>query len=148
LSTFDQEYPGDSLSEMWTYINANTPRDARILLASFYTTFGASSAGGFWIDRPCYATDSHLQTAINLQDWPSFLASVTRAGISHVVISDQLFTAGRQGFSFRAGRNEYPFSRRLVDEYGVKLGQFKHMQLYRVGLRGAQLQSRLDPIFN
>ncbi|MEP7051115.1 MAG: hypothetical protein ABJB12_12220 [Pseudomonadota bacterium] len=142
LSTFDEEYPRDPLSKMWAYINANTPGDARILLASFYITFGASSAGGFWIDRTCYATDSHLQTAINLQDWPSFVASITKLGVSHVVIFDRLFTAGRHGFSFPAGEHEPAFSRRLVDEYGEKLVQFEHAQLYRVRVSDALLDAR------
>jgi hypothetical protein len=145
LSTFDREYPADPLAETWEYINAHTPRDARVLVAAFYQTFGAATYGGFWVDRPFYVTDAHLQTAIRLDDWTAFLVSVRDAGISHVVISDRLFNAGRQGFSFRAGSNEYPFCRRLVDEHGEKLGQFGALQVYHVDVRGALTATKPKP---
>jgi hypothetical protein len=48
------------------------------------------------------------------------------------VISDKQFSAGRVGFDFVAGKNEYPFCRRLVDTESEKLGQFGPLQLYRL----------------
>jgi hypothetical protein len=134
MSSFGREYPDDPLWDLSSYINSNTPSDARILFAAFYLTYGASSFGGLWIDRTCYTTDSHLQRFLRLDDWNSFLRSVYGAHVSHVVISDEPYLAGRHGFSFLAGQNEYPFSRRLVDQYGEKLLQIRNMQLYRIRL--------------
>jgi hypothetical protein len=130
--SLQDRYRGDPLWDTWTYLNSHTPTDARVLVAAFYTTFGASSAGTFFVDRPCYATDSHLQTFIRFDEWPAFLESVARAGISDVVISDTEFVAGRVGFSFPAAANEYPFCRRLVDLFGTKLSQSGHLQVYRL----------------
>jgi hypothetical protein len=133
MSSVDEEYDDDPLWRIWRYINARTPKDARILLASFFTTFGPTTGGGaFWVDRPCYATDSHLQGFIRLDDWLSFLQSVRDAGIDFVVISDVESQAGRHGMVFPAAQNEYRFSRRLVDEYGSLLRQYDHAQLYRL----------------
>lgn len=146
LSTFAREYPNDPLIDTWSYLNEHSPSDAKVLIASFYTTIGASSAGGFWVDRPCFATDSHLQASISFADWRSFLASIRRLGITHVVISDQLFAAGRQGFTYAAGANEYPFCRRLVDRYGDKLQQSGHLQVYRTRVADALADlERNDP---
>jgi hypothetical protein len=132
LSDSISEYPSDPQAEVNRYINTNTSRDARILIASFYTTFGASSYGGFWIERTCYTTDAHLQTFIRFDEWPSFLESIKNAGVTHVVISDKLFSPGRRGFDFQAGDHEYPFCRRLVDQTGELLAQFDHLQVYRI----------------
>ena len=122
----------EPLWHMWDYINLQTPRDAHVLIASFYTTFGISSGGAFWIQRPAYTTDGHLQGFIKLTDWPSFLSSVERAGIDVVVISDTQFVANRYGFAFPAGANEYPFCRRLVTEFGTRVFEFDHLQVYRL----------------
>jgi hypothetical protein len=106
---------------------------SRVLLASFYTTVGASSGVAFWVDRPTYVTDSHIQDYIHLNDWPSFLESIKSAAIDYVVISDtQFFNAGRYGFTFTAGTHEYPFCVRLVQEYGVLVNQYQHWQVYRL----------------
>jgi hypothetical protein len=77
-------------------------------------------------------TDSHLQGFIRLDSWPAFLESIKDARITYVVISDMLFAAGRHGFTFTAGTNEYPFCRRLVDDYGTLLNQNEHLQVYRL----------------
>jgi hypothetical protein len=130
--SMDQTYAADPAWNTWKFINANTPPDARVLMASFYTTNGACNYGGFWVDRTCYTTDSHAQIFIRLDGWLSFLESVRKAGVSHMVIFDAQFTPGRHGFSFPASLNEYPFCRRLADELGEKLAQFDHMQIYRV----------------
>ncbi|HEY4106547.1 MAG TPA: hypothetical protein VGM44_21750, partial [Polyangiaceae bacterium] len=105
-STFAREYPEAYVYTLSEYINAHTPPNARVLMVSFYSTFGASSFGGFWVDRPCYATDTHLESAIRFGDFQSFKQSLQRLGVTHIVISDQLFTAGRVGFDFAAGKNE------------------------------------------
>jgi hypothetical protein len=73
-----------------------------------------------------------LQTYIGFEDWTTFVQSVKRAGITNVLIFDKQNVPGRHGFSFRAGANEYPFCRRLADEYGMKLAQFGNLQLYQV----------------
>ncbi|HET6960443.1 MAG TPA: hypothetical protein VFI56_27840 [Vicinamibacterales bacterium] len=132
LSSREQEYRSDPMWTTWTYINTNTPVDSRVLLASFYTTVGASSGAAFWVDRPTYVTDSHIQDYIRLSDWPAFLGSIRRAGIDFVVISDTQFDAGRHGFTFTAGTNEYPFCVRLVREYGTLVNQYEHWQVYRL----------------
>jgi len=117
---------------VWRYINANTPVEARVLLADFYDAFGSSSSGGFWVDRTCYTTDSHLQTFIGFQDWAGFLSSIRAASIQYVVMPDRPNTPDRRGFSYLAGRNEYPFCRRLVDEYGEKVYRVAPLTLYRL----------------
>jgi hypothetical protein len=132
LRTLDEEYAEDPFWRMWQHVNANVPRDAHVLVGAFYTTFGSSSFGCYYLGPRCYVTDSHLQTYINLQDWPSFTASLRRAGIKYLLVSDQQFTPGRHGFSFTGNRNEFPFCRRLADESGQKLFQEGHLQFYRV----------------
>jgi hypothetical protein len=128
----DQEYRDQPLWNTWTYLNGQTPADAHVLMAAFYTSFGASSGGAFWVRRACYSTDSHLQGFIRLSDWPAFLASIRSAAIDFVVISDTQFAAGRHGFVFTAGANEYPFCQRLVREYGTRVSQFEHIQVYKL----------------
>jgi hypothetical protein len=145
VSTFEHEYADDSLAQVWRYINTSTPANSRILLAAFYTTFGASSYAGFWIDRVCYTTDSHLQAFFPLDDWASFTESLAREGITHVVVSDQQFSPGRLGFVFRAGQNEYPFARRLVQEYGDKVFQADHLQVYALRSFNRERQTMLLP---
>lgn len=132
LSTPAREHAQDPLWQMWARVVANTPSDARILVAAFYTTFGSSSFGCYPLNRICFTTDSHLQRYIRLDDWHEFLASVKRANIQYVLISDERYTAGRHGFSFLAGRNEYPFCVRLAQEYGEKVTSFEHLALYRL----------------
>jgi len=68
-----------SLWQFWGKVRDLTPADAKILVAAFYTTFGASTFGCFPIDRQCFATDSHLQQYIRLDTWPAFLNSVNHA---------------------------------------------------------------------
>jgi hypothetical protein len=130
--TLDERNGNDSFWRVSHYLNANTPADARVLVAALFPTFGISSGDSFWIDRSTFVTDSHLQGFIKLDAWPSFLASVRGADIGFVVLSDQVFNAGRHGFSFVAGRNEYPFARRLADELGQKVYEFDHLQIYRL----------------
>jgi hypothetical protein len=130
--TLDEELQNDSQWQMWTRINKVTPPDAKVLIAAFYVTFGQSSMGAFWVDRTCMATDSHLQTLIRFDTWDSFMRSVKNAGISHVVIADAAYNAGRHGFDFAALRNEYPFARRLVTESGDDIATFRHLKLYRL----------------
>jgi hypothetical protein len=127
--------------QMWQFVNENTPRDARLASAAFYTSISASSAGTFWIDRTCFTSDSHLQTFIQLDSWGSFLHSMSQAGIGYVLIFQGQFSPGRHGVSFAAERNEYPFFRRLVDFHGQKLAQFGHLQLYRVDTVSAGARS-------
>jgi hypothetical protein len=133
LSSREQEYGTDPMWSTWSYINTKTPAGAHVLLASFYTTVGASSGAAFWADRPTYVTDSHIQDYIRLSDWPAFLDSIRTAAIDFVVISDMQFAAGRHGFTFTAGTNEYPFCVRLVQQYGTLLTQYEHWQVYRIG---------------
>lgn len=132
LSTPAEEHANDLLWPMWARIRANTTPDARILVASFYTTFGASSFGCYLLERTCFTTDSHLQRYIRLDDWNEFLASVRLAKIQYLLISDQQFTAGRFGFDFPAGQNEFPFCKRLASEYGEPVTSFAHLTLYRI----------------
>jgi hypothetical protein len=132
LSTFDHEYASDPAWNMWRYINQNTTSDSRMLVASFYTTFGASNYGCFWLDVHCFTTDSYIQSFIRLSDWQSFARSLNQAGIHYVLISEKQFVPDRIGFSFTAGRNEYSFCRRLADQYGQKLAQFGYLQFYKV----------------
>jgi hypothetical protein len=131
-TTRTQEYGTKPLWRTWEYLNGQTPRNAHVLIAAFYTTFGASSGGAFWVQRVAYVTDSQMQAVIRLQDWTGFLRSIRMAGIDFVVISDTQFAAQRYGFSFTAGLNEYPFCRRLVTEYGTLVSQYEHLQIYRL----------------
>ncbi|PWT78495.1 MAG: hypothetical protein C5B58_15215 [Acidobacteria bacterium] len=132
-----QVHADDPIWQLWGKIRELTPPDARILVAAFYTTFGATSFGCFPIDRQCFVTDSHAQRYIRLDTWPAFLNSVAIAGIQYVLISDQQFTATRYGFTFTAGANEYPFCSRLVEEYGEVIARSEHLLLYRLRSLGS-----------
>jgi hypothetical protein len=130
LSTQQREFAGEPMTEMNDFIRDRTPPDAHVLVAAFYSTFGISSFGGFQFQRTAYATDSHLQTAIHFDDWVAFLEDLKSEGVTHVLISDAQFCKGRLGMTFPAEENEYPFCRNLVDQYGQKLAQFDHLQIY------------------
>jgi hypothetical protein len=134
LASSDEAYADEYAWRLWSYINANTPADARVLNAAFYQTYGAANFGNFWVDRTCYTSDSHAQTFIRLDEWRAFLRSLVTAGVTHVVLSETLYSPERFGFSFRAGLNEYAFSRRAVDELGVKLRQEGNLQVYALRL--------------
>lgn len=138
MSSVEAEQSDDSFWPMWRYINEKTPADAKVMMAAFYTTFGASSFGNFFVDRRCYTTDSHLQTFIPFDAWSTFLHSLSQSGIEYVVIADRQFQPGRHGFVFRGELNEYAFCRRLADEFGEKLVQYDHLQLYRVRVTEAE----------
>jgi hypothetical protein len=133
LSTPDQEYAAYPPWSMWHYIDAHIPADAHVLVGAFYTSFGASNYGCFWLKVRCFTTDSYIQTYIDLNDWQSFLHSIDQAGIHYLLVSDKRYSPNRIGFSFTAGDNEYPFSRRLADEFGTKLAQFGPLQFYSLG---------------
>src|SRR5262249_9218447 len=100
LSTRDRESQGDPLGETGRSLTGKAPPGAHVLIVAFYTTFGSSSGGAFWVDRPVYVTDSHLQGMIRLTDWDGFLDSLRMAAIDYIVISEEQFSAGRLGFSF------------------------------------------------
>lgn len=133
ISSHEAETSNDPAEQTWRFIRENTASDARILVSAFYSTFGASSFGCFRAERYCVTTDSHLQNYIELTDWSSFVDSVKRAGIQYVLLSDQQFSPNRQGFSYRAGENEYPFCVRLAQSAGTKVFQAGHFQVYRLG---------------
>jgi hypothetical protein len=132
--SLDQRYRDDPLWNAWGYLNTNTSRDSRILAAAFYTTFGASSGGLFWVDRASYVTDSHTEGFFHFNDWPSFLASVYQARIDYVIIFDEQYEADRLGFTFESLRNEYPFCRRLVEEHGDLVYLYDRLRIFRLRL--------------
>jgi hypothetical protein len=134
ISTLDEAYAADPAWQMWQFLNAHTPPDARVLFAAFYASYSASSYGGFWVDRTCFTTDSHMQVYIRLDDWDGFLDSVRKAGIDYVVISEKEYPTNRFGYSFPARANEYAFCRHLVDAFGERVAQFDTFQLFRVQL--------------
>jgi hypothetical protein len=136
VRTPEQVHADNPVWQFWGKVRELTPADAKILVAAFYTTFGATSFGCFPIDRQCFATDSHVQRYIRLDTWPAFLNSVATAGIQYVLISDQQFTASRYGFTFTEGTNEYPFCARLVAEYGEVIARGEHLLLYRLQALG------------
>lgn len=137
ISSHENETRDDPAERMWRFVQKNTPADARVLVAAFYSTFGASSFGCFRAQRHCFTTDSHLQTYINLTDWPSFLRSIKQANVQYVLLSDQQFASNRQGFSYQAGENEYQFCMRLARDAGTKIFEAGHFQLYKIGGQGA-----------
>jgi hypothetical protein len=132
MTTLDQEYAADPAWKMWRYVNEHTAGDSRVLIGAFYTSFGASNYGCFWLNARCFTTDSYIQSSIPLTDWQSFVRSLNQRGIHYLVISEKQFLRGRIGFSFPAEENEYPFCRRLADQYGRKLAQFGSLQFYSV----------------
>lgn len=132
LSQPDSEMANNPLWQFWLRTKAATPADARVLVGAFYTTFGSSSFGCFPIDRVCFTTDSHLQQYIRLDDWSMFLQSVANAKIEYLILSDTQFSAGRHGFSFKAGDNEYPFCARLAAEFGDRIVSSGPFGLYRL----------------
>ena len=131
-ASLDEAYAAEPGWHTWRFINQATPVDTRVLFISFYTSFSMSSMGGFWIDRRCYTTDSHLQQAVRLDAWPAFLASLRELGVTHFVLAKTQTAAGRHGFSFHALENEYAFGRRLAEERGELLATFDLMQVYRL----------------
>jgi hypothetical protein len=142
ISTHAEETAGDPAEQTWRFMQQSTPKDARFLVAAFYSSFGASSFGCFRAQRHCFTTDSHLQTYINLTDWTDFLRSVKRANIQYLLISDTQFSPNRQGFSYPAGKNEYPFCVRLAQEAGTKVFQAGHFQVFRLDGLGAMVTSQ------
>jgi hypothetical protein len=137
LKTLDEAYESQGAWQMWHFINANTPRDAHILVGAFNSSFGAGNYVCFWLDRTCYATDSQIQGYMDLRDWQSFRNGLSKANIGYLLISERQAFGNRYGFNFTAGNNEYPFCRRLADEYGQQVAQFGVMQLYRIGPEAA-----------
>jgi hypothetical protein len=132
-SNLEREYPDSDMVHTWAFLNSQTPPRTHVLLAAFYQTVGSSSYAGFWVDdRMCYTTDPHLQATVRLDTWPAFLRSIDDLQIEYVVISDKLSCAGRQGFSFLAVENEYPFCSRLVQEYGERIFKWGHMEVHRL----------------
>jgi hypothetical protein len=135
LRTAQAEHANDPRWQMWEFIKSSTPRDAKILVAAFYTTYGASSFGGFPLERTCFTTDSHLQAYIRLNTWDEFLASVKAAHIDYLLVADEQCCPDRIGFEFAAQRNEFPFCKRLGAEYGEQVARFEHLNLYRLHVR-------------
>jgi hypothetical protein len=134
VSTTAREFRDRPLWKIWQHINAHTEADARVLLASFYNTFGASTELAFWVDRECFVTDAHLQRYIVLDSWPEFVASVHAASIDYVVVANRQFIGKRLGLSFPAGDNEFAFSQRLAAEYGQKLYEAGDIAFYRLAV--------------
>jgi hypothetical protein len=132
LSSLEEELRDDPGFRVWNHLNAHTPSEAHVLMAAFYRAFGASSYGGFWVDRTCYATDPHLQGYLRLDDWQAFLRSLHVAAIDYIVLTDDQPAISRLGFHFAAADNEYPFCKRLVEEYGEKVYQFDHLAVYHL----------------
>ncbi len=125
----------DPFWNVWHYLNENTPKHAHVMLAAIYSSFKVSSGVAFWVNRRTFTTDPHLQNAVTFEDWPSFLRSVARIHVDFVVIAreppEQLPYFFR---TFTGGRNEYPFSRRLVNDYGTLLFQSGEISVYRIAL--------------
>jgi hypothetical protein len=113
----------DEYMPIWSYLNGNTAPDDRILMAALCASNERTGGVAFWVDRTTYTTDSHLQHVFPLDDWETYRDSIQRAGIRHVVVGDFGATEQRPICSpsafFPGGRNEYPFARRLVAEYGT-----------------------------
>ena len=127
-----QEFAGDPAWQMWSYINAETPPDARVLMGAFGTTIAQGNLMAFWVDRTTFITEAVMEAYLHFEDWAPFVQSIRKAGITHVAIYDQQFMGGRYGFTFRLGANEFPFLRRLVEQHGEKVQQYEHLQLYRL----------------
>jgi hypothetical protein len=132
VATMDEVYEDNEAWQMWRYINARTPQDSRVLLAAFYPMWGAGNFGNFWTDRTCFITDVHSQTHLKLSDWQTFKEGVKNDRVTHVVLSAVAYSPDRYGYRFPEATNEYPFSRRLVDETGERLVRFGNLELYRL----------------
>jgi len=101
-------------------------------MGAFYTAFGASSYGGFWVDRRCFTTDAHLQSHFPLVDFAEFVESLRVEGVSYIVMPEEVSERGRFGFSFTAGDNEVPFLHRLVGERGQRIFESGSVSVYRI----------------
>ncbi len=125
----------DPFWNTWRFINTQTPPSARVLMAGWYPAFHRSSGVAFWIDRDTYTADSHLQAFFDLTSWDAFVTSVRGAGIDYVVVFDRPVLATPPGFSDTAvGRNEFPFSRRLVERYGTLVFHQGDVEVHRLTL--------------
>jgi hypothetical protein len=133
----EQERLDDQFGNAWRYVNDHTPENAHVLMAGFCPSFGRTSGMAFWVDRSTYTTDGHLQDFIRLDDWPTFMASIRRAHIDFVVIAEtapqsRLPVCSSVSF-YPEGKREYPFNRRLVDEYGTRVHRSGDLAVYRLG---------------
>jgi hypothetical protein len=130
--TLDEAHGDDGFWQVFRYVRTETPRDSRILVAALYQSFGMSSFGCFPMNRICYTTDSHLQAYLPLTDFEQFHDKVADLGIRYVILPVKNSGTSRQGFEFPAGTNEYPFSRRLAEEYGHQVFASSALRLYEL----------------
>jgi hypothetical protein len=109
---------------LWEFVNRTVPPDARILLAA-----GRPS---YYLDPICYVTEAYYQNHFHFDEWESFLADVRRDRIGYVIVSKTSGASNPTGPDYAAARNERPFVRRLVDQYGRLLSTVGTDRLYRL----------------
>jgi hypothetical protein len=132
------EIRDDPFWNAWRFLNQHTPSDARVLIGAFCPSFGRTSGIAFWADRTTFTTDGHLQDTFPLRDWPSFLEGIKKAKIDYLVMADDSPTIDSAICSasafFHEGRNEYPFTRKLADDFGTRVYSGGHISAYRLSL--------------
>jgi hypothetical protein len=128
----------DQFWNAYRYVNENTPRGTHVLIGAFCPSFRRTTGVAFWVDRPTYTTDSHLQNYIPMTDFASYLSGIRRAQIDVVVMADSPSTTKSAICSdtafFANAKNEYPFTRRLAEEYGTLVYKNGHLGVYRLAL--------------
>jgi hypothetical protein len=108
-----------SLYPVLRWVNQNTPRDARVLLA-------ADTA--YYCDRRCWLPHPYLQGTIRLIRYEDFCADVQRAGITHVVVG----RAEQPPPELFPTENQIRFSQRLAREKGQRVFQNAEVEVWEL----------------
>jgi hypothetical protein len=116
---------------LWNYVNAHVPADQTVLVAGFLPAYDITGGLSYYSERPCIVTDGFLQRRIRMDSWPNYLSDIQREGIRYVIVPEVIGFKRAMPDSV-AIKNEFPFARRLVAEYGERLLLANHMELYRL----------------
>ena len=134
----DPQRRDDQFWNTWSYLNEHTPPDASVLMGAFCSSFSRTSGMAFWVDRKTYTTDSHLQSFFRFDSWQPFLDSIQKAHVDFAVIAEPSPASGplpptcSSAAFFDEGKNEYPFVRRLVTEYGSLVYSSGRLEVYKL----------------
>lgn len=117
--------------QTWKYVNEKVEPDAPILVTAFFQSMAMNAGGTFLSDHPCYTTDAYLQTCIRMDTWENYIKDIQRLKLEYV-FSSSILRYENHSASYAPAANEYPFSRRLVKEYGNLLFRAGEFEVYKL----------------
>jgi hypothetical protein len=120
-------------SPLWDYANLHVPPGETILVSALLPAYDITGGLTYYSDHSCYMTDSILQNRFHTDNWNTFLSDIERDNIHYVVVPSKQISF-RDLPDFPAVRNEYPFARRLVGEYGQFMFAKHDLELYRLDI--------------